>query len=697
MVPGQQLGGGRAPAPAPAVAAASATLAPPAEGARGAVAARGRRGALEGEPAGSPSTSSLAREAAPPTPRPAGLRQVPFSEFVRQLEADAVREVEIDGMRFRFQLRAAPPGEAPHIEGGPSPAPQPVLRSTRPADMATPYDLMVQNGVIFGSPDRASGRFLTAAMYGLYTVLLFGAVGRLLPGRGGGRGGVLGSAVARGRSASKGPLRQLPSVRFSDVAGVDEAKDELEEVVEYLRNPERFKRVGARPPAGLLLVGAPGTGKTLLAKAVAGEAGVPFFSMAASEFVELYVGMGAARVRELFVNARKESPAIVFIDEIDAVAKGRDTKMRSVGNDEREQTLNQLLVEMDGFDSGEAEDGGKGLVICIAATNRPDVLDAALLRPGRFDRRVPVELPDCEGRLEILGVHVQRQGLPLASGVSLGAVAAQTTGFTGADLANLVNEAALLAGRERALEVSSEHFDAAAERMYAGIEKKRSILRGPEKETVARHEVGHALVGTAVSRLLPGLQTEVEKLSIVPRSGGALGFAYMPPGEDRALMFDAELLGRLAIFMGGRAAEELTCDRVSTGAMDDIQRATEMAYKAVAEYGLSSAVGPLSYLKLQEAGSEGGLLLGGSQGKTGERVESEVKRLLDEALGVARAVLQHNRAVLAELSSVLADEERLEGDSLREGLSGVSAPPALVQYLEAPGDRRRAEKAGWEG
>jgi cell division protease FtsH len=231
--------------------------------------------------------------------------------------------------------------------------------------------------------------------------------------------------------------------------------------------------------------------------------------------------------------------------------------------------------------------------------------------------------------------------------------------------------------------------------MYAGIEKKRSILRGAEKETVARHEVGHALVGTAVSRLLPGLQSEVEKLSIVPRSGGALGFAYMPPGEDRALMFDAELLGRLAIFMGGRAAEELTCERVSTGAVDDIQRATEMAYKAVAEYGLSSAVGPLSYLKLQEAGAEGGLLLGGSQGKTGERVEAEVKRLLDEALGVARAVLQHNRAVLAELSGVLADEERLEGDSLREGLAGVSAPPALVQYLEAPGDRRRAEKAGW--
>ena len=423
---------------------------------------------------------------------------MPFSEFVRQLEADAVREVDIDGMRFRFQLREAPPGEVPPTEGTPSPAQQPVLRSTRPADMATPYDLMVQNGVIFGSPDRTSGRFLTAAMYGLYTVLLFGTVGRLLPGRGGGRG-VLGSAVARDRSTSKASLRQLPSVRFSDVAGVDEAKDELEEVVEYLRNPERFKRVGARPPAGLLLVGAPGTGKTLLAKAVAGEAGVPFFSMAASEFVELYVGMGAARVRELFVNARKESPAIVFIDEIDAVAKGRDTKMRSVGNDEREQTLNQLLVEMDGFDSGETEEGGKGLVICIAATNRPDVLDAALLRPGRFDRRVAVDLPDCEGRLEILGVHVQRQGLPLTCSVSLEAIAAQTTGFTGADLANLVNEAALLAGRERALEVSSEHFDAAAERMYAGIEKKRSILRGAEKETVARHEVGHALVGTAVS------------------------------------------------------------------------------------------------------------------------------------------------------------------------------------------------------
>merc|ERR1719399_2760103 len=411
------------------------------------------------------------------------------------------------------------------------------------------------------------------------------------------------------------------NIKFEDVAGVDEAKEELQEVVEYLRDPEKFTRLGARPPTGLLLVGSPGTGKTLLAKAVAGEADVPFYSIAASEFVELYVGMGAARVRELFTNARKESPAIVFIDEIDAVAKGRDTKMRSVGNDEREQTLNQLLVEMDGFDSGGADAGGKGLVICIAATNRPDVLDAALLRPGRFDRRVAVELPDCEGRLEILQVHVQRQGLPLAEGVSMEAVAAQTTGFTGADLANLVNEAALLAGRERAVEVNSMHFDTAAERQYAGIEKKRSILRGTEKDTVARHEVGHALVGTAVSRLIPGLQSEVEKLSIVPRSGGALGFAYMPQGEDRALMFDAELLGRLAIFMGGRAAEELTCDRVSTGAMDDIRRATEMAYKAVAEYGLSSVVG---------------LLLGGSRGQMGQRVEEEVMRLLDEALNVAR-------------------------------------------------------------
>jgi cell division protease FtsH len=314
--------------------------------------------------------------------------------------------------------------------------------------------------------------------------------------------------------------------------------------------------------------------------------------------------MGAMRVRELFATARKEAPAIVFIDEIDAVAKGRDSRLRSVGNDEREQTLNQLLTELDGFDSHREQ-----LVICIAATNRPDVLDAALLRPGRFDRRVAVERPDKQGREEILRVHINQRGLPLGDDVRVDQLAAQTTGFTGADLANLVNEAALLAGRGNKGIVSNADFDSAVLRAVAGIEKKRSVLQGVEKSVVARHEVGHALVATAVAALLPGFAGQAEKLSIIPRTGGALGFTYIPPKtEDRALMFDREIRGQLAMLMGGRAAEEVSCDAVSTGAMDDIRRATDLAYKAVSEYGLSASVGPLSVGTLISGGDDYGLL-----------------------------------------------------------------------------------------
>eukprot|EP00899_Mesostigma_viride_P021856 jgi/Mesvir1/29672/Mv21511-RA.1 len=553
---------------------------------------------------------------------------VAYSDFVKCAAANDLQTVEIDGVYVSFSKRSdeaemaaarrallhhyseleklgkPADGSRGLVDGSAPELPRPrVYTTTRPADLTTPYDLLLKNKVEFGAPDKRGSKLLNSAFVTLlYLGLLAGFVGRLGPFKFS-QGVPAGSGRRRdrkGRAGEGGGERN--TILFDDVAGVDEAKEELEEIVQYLRHPDRYVRVGARPPRGVLLVGRPGTGKTLLAKAVAGEADVPFFSVSASEFVELYVGMGASRVRELFARAKKEGPAIIFIDEIDAVAKGRESRIRGVGNDEREQTLNQLLTEMDGFDTSTA-------VIVLAATNRHDVLDSALLRPGRFDRTVAVEPPDKAGREAILRVHVTKKGLPLAADVDLAQVATNTCNFTGADLANLVNEAALLAGRQRKTTVSKEEFSLAVERVLAGVEKKVSSLSRVEKRTVARHEVGHALVGTAVGRVLPAGGVRVQKLSIIPRSGGALGFTYnAPPGEEQHLMFRDELRGHLAIMLGGRAAEEIACGRVSTGAVDDIQRATDLAYKAVAVYGLNESVGPLSIATLAAGGAgEGGL------------------------------------------------------------------------------------------
>ncbi|WIA29776.1 hypothetical protein OEZ86_012250 [Tetradesmus obliquus] len=587
---------------------------------------------------------------------------VPFSEFIKRVKHDDVASVAVDGLHISFSLKPSslalpePPQGAEQAKV--------VFSSVRPADYSVPYSVLEKNGVAFSAVDKRSNKLLTVMVYALYGFLLLSAFNRLplrLPNR-----------QLAGRK-HKGNDSSSSSVKFADVAGVDEAKEELQEIVEYLRAPEKFSKLGARPPSGVLLVGPPGTGKTLLARAVAGEADVPFFSISASEFVELYVGMGAMRVRELFANARKEAPAIVFIDEIDAVAKGRDMRLRSVGNDEREQTLNQLLTELDGFDSDKDI-----VVICIAATNRPDVLDHALLRPGRFDRRVAVERPDKTGREQILGVHLQRRGLPLADDVSVEEIATMTMGFTGADLANLVNEAALLAGRTNKALVGREEFSAAVLRSVAGIEKKRSILQGMEKEVVARHEVGHALVSTAVSKLIAG-SGAVAKLSIIPRTGGALGFTYIPPStEDRALMFDREIRGQLAMLMGGRAAEQLTCAAVSTGAVDDIRRATDLALRSVSEFGLSAAVGPLN-VGVLAAGSDDGAWLMRDNGKMATLVEAEVKALLAGALAVAVCVIAANKGIHDGLSSLLTKQERVEGDALTRWLENVEVPDVLRQ------------------
>uniref|UniRef100_A0A6M2F189 AAA+ ATPase domain-containing protein n=1 Tax=Populus davidiana TaxID=266767 RepID=A0A6M2F189_9ROSI len=630
--------------------------------------------------------------------QPTTLVSVPYSEFLSKISSNQVQKVEVDGVHIMFKLKNE--GISSQKSGGGSSSSEvasskfqdseSLLRSvtpttkrivyttTRPTDIKTPYEKMLEYQVEFGSPDKRSGGFLNSALIALfYAALLAGLLHRFPVTFSQHKAGQIRNRKSGGSGGSK-VSEQGETITFADVAGVDEAKEELEEIVEFLRNPDRYTRLGARPPRGVLLVGLPGTGKTLLAKAVAGEAEVPFISCSASEFVELYVGMGASRVRDLFARAKKEAPSIIFIDEIDAVAKSRDGKYRIVSNDEREQTLNQLLTEMDGFDSNSA-------VIVLGATNRSDVLDPALRRPGRFDRVVMVETPDRNGREAILKVHVSKKELPLGEDVNLSDIASMTTGLTGADLANLVNEAALLAGRKNKVVVEKFDFIQAVERSIAGIEKKTAKLQGSEKAVVARHEAGHAVVGTAVANILTG-QPRVEKLSILPRSGGALGFTYTPPtNEDRYLLFIDELRGRLVTLLGGRAAEEVVYSgRVSTGALDDIRRATDMAYKAVAEYGLNQTIGPVSLATLSGGGMDdsGAAPWGRDQGHLVDLVQGEVKALLQSALDVALSVVRANPTVLEGLGAHLEEKEKVEGEELQEWLKLVVAPKELALFVE---------------
>lgn len=620
---------------------------------------------------------------------------VPYSDFLNKINSNQVHKVEVDGVHIMFKLKTAEQAgkviDIGEVDGmNKLQESEAVLRSvtptmkrivyttTRPNDIKTPYEKMVDNEVEFGSPDKRSGGFFNSALIAIfYVAVLAGLLHRFPVNFSQNTAGQLRSRKNGGSGGAK-VAEHSESITFADVAGVDEAKEELEEIVEFLRNPDRYTKLGARPPRGVLLVGLPGTGKTLLAKAVAGEADVPFISCSASEFVELYVGMGASRVRDLFARAKKEAPSIIFIDEIDAVAKSRDGRFRIVSNDEREQTLNQLLTEMDGFDSNSA-------VIVLAATNRADVLDPALRRPGRFDRVVMVETPDRLGREAILKVHAEKKELPLGDDVDLSDIASMTTGFTGADLGNLVNEAALLAGRLNKVLVEKVDFIQAVERSLAGIEKKNAKLQGNEKAVVARHEAGHAVVGTAVAKVLTG-QPRVEKLSILPRSGGALGFTYTPPtSEDRYLLFIDELRGRLVTLLGGRAAEEFVYSgRVSTGALDDIRRATDMAYKAVAEYGLNETIGPISITTLSAGGMDdsGGSPWGRDQGRLVDLVQGEVKALLQSALEVALSVVRANPTVLEGLGAYLEEKEKVEGEDLHEWLKLVVAPEELTVFLE---------------
>jgi len=491
-----------------------------------------------------------------------------------------------------------------------------------------------------------------------------------------------GKAMSFGKSKARLLTENQQSVTFKDVAGIDESKTELEEIIEFLREPKKFTRLGGRIPKGVLLVGPPGTGKTLLARAVAGEAGVPFFSISGSDFVEMFVGVGASRVRDLFLQGKKQAPCIIFIDEIDAVGRHRGAGMGG-GHDEREQTLNQLLVEMDGFESNEG-------VILIAATNRPDVLDPALLRPGRFDRRVVVPRPDLKGRLEILKIHTRR--VPLADDVNLELQARGTPGFVGADLQNLVNEAALLAARRNATRVAHRDFENAKDKVLMGAERRSMIMSDEDKRITAYHEAGHALVAL----LTPEHSDPVHKVTIIPR-GMALGLTQTLPEEDRLNYTERQIYAVIRYAMGGRAAEDIVFDHFSTGASNDLQQATGWARRMVTQYGMSKELGPVSY-----SDASGDVFLGRdlvsrkdySEQKARE-IDDEVTRILEKKYVEARELLMENRDKLDAIAEALLERETLERPQLEVLLRGERLPDLRPESVDEPeSEAPRTEAAG---
>ena len=516
-------------------------------------------------------------------------------------------------------------------------------------------------------PSREPAAWQQAVGSLLFPLLLLGGLFFLLRRAQGGGGN---PAMNFGKSKARVQMEPQTQVTFGDVAGIEGAKLELTEVVDFLKNPDRFTAVGAKIPKGVLLVGPPGTGKTLLAKAVAGEAGVPFFSISGSEFVEMFVGVGASRVRDLFEQAKKNAPCIVFIDEIDAVGRQRGAGLGG-GNDEREQTLNQLLTEMDGFE------GNTGIII-VAATNRPDVLDQALMRPGRFDRQVVVDRPDYSGRLQILGVHAR--GKTLAKDVDLDKVARRTPGFTGADLANLLNEAAILAARRQLQEISMDEVNDAIERVMAGPEKKDRVMSEKRKRLVAYHEAGHALVGA----LMPDYDP-VQKISIIPR-GNAGGLTFFTPSEERmesGLYSRAYLQNQMAVALGGRVAEEIVYgeDEVTTGASNDLQQVARVARQMVTRFGMSEKLGPVALGR-----SQGGMFLGRDiaaerdfSEETAATIDEEVSQLVEEAYRRATAVLNDNRSVLDELAEMLVEKETVDAEELQELL--VRSDVRVAEYV----------------
>lgn len=581
--------------------------------------------------------------------------QVPYSLFIHQVEGQEVARVSVGQNQIRYQLK----GESDQAGQ--------VLATTPIFDLELPK-LLEEKGVEFAATPPPKNGWFTSLLGWVIPPLIFVGIWQLFIARGG--GGPQG-ALSIGKSKAKVYVEgESGKVSFADVAGVEEAKTELVEIVDFLKTPARFLEIGARIPKGVLLVGPPGTGKTLLAKAVAGEAGVPFFSISGSEFVELFVGVGSSRVRDLFEQAKKQAPCIIFIDELDAIGKSRSSNAFYGGNDEREQTLNQLLTEMDGFAAGGAT------VIVLAATNRPESLDPALLRPGRFDRQVLVDRPDLSGREAILKIHALK--VKLGADVDLRAIATRTPGFAGADLANLVNEAALLAARNQRQTVAQSDFAEAIERVVAGLEKKSRVLNDKEKKIVAYHEVGHALVGF----VMPG-SGRVEKISIVPRGMAALGYTLQLPTEDRFLMDQAELQGQIATLLGGRSAEEIVFGSITTGASNDLQRATDLAERMVMTYGMSKVLGPLAYQQGQQAmflGNEAGNPRRMVSEQTAQDIDREVKGIVEAAHQQALDILEQNRDLLETIATQLLETEVVEGEALQKLLSLVQ--PAIQVHAE---------------
>jgi cell division protease FtsH len=584
--------------------------------------------------------------------------EIPYSDFKTKLAAGQIVKVSINDNDITGEMKnpdvSAKDTPTVPFETVGSPTSDPKLVEQLQA-AGIPYQ--------FQRPPSPVGNFILAylvplALLGGFWYVMY----RQRAGGGGGLGGGLGGIFGVGKSKATEVKSGDVNVSFKDVGGADESIAELCEIIQFLKTPEQFAKLGGRVPKGVLLVGPPGTGKTLLAKATAGEAHVSFFETSGSEFVEMFVGVGAARVRDLFEQARKAAPAIVFIDEIDAIGQSRAGTMRMSNNDEREQTLNQLLAEIDGFQTGV-----NAPVIIMAASNRPEILDPALMRAGRFDRQIAVGNPDLAGRIQILNIH--GQAIKLAADFDMERAARMTPGFSGADLANIMNEAALLGARRNADAVTLADFEAAIERVVAGLEKRQRVMNEEERTVVAYHESGHALVAALVPRADP-----VSKISIVPHSRGALGFTLQMPTEDRFLRTEAELQDRLAVMLGGRAAETVVFNTLSTGASDDILRATELARRMVVEFGMSQTLGSVRYAG-QQVQYLGGAVEDNSalSPQTRQTIDAEIQRLVTEQYDRAQALLKAHRAALEALTQELLKQETVDGSAVKLALATETA------------------------
>jgi len=584
--------------------------------------------------------------------RPAAQQSVSYTEFMNDATAGKVRKVDIQG----DVLHVTPENGSPYT-------------ITSPGDLWMVSDLM-KAGVQVSGKAREEPSMLMSIFVSWFPMLLLIAVWIFFMRQmqGGGKGG----AFSFGKSKAKMLDESTNSITFVDVAGCDEAKDDVQEIVDFLRDPTKFQKLGGRIPRGVLMVGSPGTGKTLLAKAIAGEAKVPFFSISGSDFVEMFVGVGAARVRDMFENAKKHAPCIIFIDEIDAVGRQRGAGLGG-GNDEREQTLNQMLVEMDGFESGQG-------VIVIAATNRPDVLDPALLRPGRFDRQVVVPLPDIRGREQILNVHMRK--VPMGHNVNAMVLARGCPGFSGADLANLVNEAALFAARRNGRLVEMSDFEKAKDKIIMGAERRSIVMPEDERRNTAYHESGHAVV----ARMMPKTDP-VHKVTIIPR-GRALGVTMQLPEGDRYSMDKERLLSTIAVLFGGRIAEELFMNQMTTGASNDFERATTIARDIVTRYGMTTELGPMVY-----AENEGEVFLGRSVTKTThvseatmQKVDAQIRKIIDEQYNVARKILEENRDKVEAMTKALLEWETIDADQIKDIMEGKPPRPPVppAQVVETP-------------